>query len=127
MNTQPSALIRAAQLETILNAALAYQQIGFSVLPLKGKRPACTDWKQYQQTAASEKEIRTWHQEGLLQNIGVVCGAVSNNLVVLDLDGAPGYPAFAATFPALAETYTVTTGGSIGKHVYWRVERLQKR
>ena len=44
--------------------------------------------------------------------------------MVLDLDGAAGYPAFAATFPHLAETYTVATGGGVGKHVYFRVEEL---
>ncbi len=35
-----------------------------------------------------------------------------------------GYPAFAATFPHLAQTYTVATGGGVGKHVYFRVEEL---
>ena len=54
----------------------------------------------------------------------LICGAVSNNLVVLDLDGAVGYPVFAAKFPHLAETYTVATGGGIGKHVYWRVDEI---
>jgi hypothetical protein len=44
--------------------------------------------------------------------------------VVLDLDGVSGYPAFAAQFPHLAEAYTVATGGGVGKHVYWRVDRL---
>src|SRR5690606_17483011 len=59
-----------------------------------------------------------------MKNIGIVCGKVSGNLVVLDLDGAAGYPAFAATFPALADTYTVISGGGIGRHVYWRVDNL---
>src|SRR5690606_38365368 len=59
-----------------------------------------------------------------MKNIGIVCGKVSGNLLVLDLDGAAGYPAFAATFPALAETYTVASGGGVGKHVYFAVERM---
>lgn len=33
-------IVQAAQSKTILDAAIAYMQMGFSVLPLKGKRPA---------------------------------------------------------------------------------------
>jgi hypothetical protein len=110
--------------ENILSAALSYVEKGFSVLPLKGKRPALSSWSEFQQKAATPDMIRAWHQAGLLENVGIICGGVSGNLVVLDLDGAAGHPAFAATFPALAATYTVTSGGGLGKHVYWRVEKL---
>ncbi len=117
-------IMKAAQAKSIVEAALYYARMGFSVLPLSGKRPACGDWKQYQQEAASHQLISKWNYSGILQNVGLVCGAVSGNLVVLDLDGAAGYPAFAATFPALADTYTVISGGGIGRHVYWRVDNL---
>jgi hypothetical protein len=117
-------IIRAAQANTVLGAALIYQRMGFSVLPLQGKRPSCSDWKQYQQQAANVQTINAWHATDKLNNVGLVCGAVSGNLVVLDLDGAAGYPAFTATFPHLAETYTVATGGGVGKHIYWRVDEL---
>ncbi len=80
--------------------------------------------KQYQKTRPSEEKIKEWQSKNLLSNIGVVCGAVSDNLIVLDFDGPGGYPAFVATFPHLAETFTVATGGGIGKHVYLRVEQL---
>lgn len=117
-------IVQVAQSKTILDAAIAYMKMGFSVLPLKGKRPALDNWKPYQDQIASSQIIQDWHKVGLLQNVGLVCGAVSGNRVALDLDGAAGYPAFAATFPALAETYTVATGGGVGKHIYWQVEQL---
>lgn len=117
-------IVQAAQSKTILDAAIAYMQMGFSVLPLKGKRPALDNWKQFQETAAKLPTIQSWHKAGLLQNVGLVCGAVSGNRVALDLDGVAGYAAFAATFPTLTETYTVATGGGIGKHLYWQVEQL---
>ncbi|GIK64255.1 MAG: hypothetical protein BroJett018_20490 [Chloroflexota bacterium] len=117
-------IIQAANSKTILDAAIAYMQLGFSVLPLKGKRPTLENWKLYQEQAATLSTIEGWHKAGLLQNVGLVCGEVSGNRVALDLDSAAGYPAFAATFPALAETYTVATGGGIGKHIYWQVEQL---
>ena len=105
-----------------MSAALAYATLGLSVIPLDGKRPALPTWTQYQQEAASSEAIKAWSSAGLLQNIGIVCGSVSGNLVVLDLDGAAGYPAFAATFPALAETYTVASGGGVGRDGYFYVD-----
>ncbi|MBZ0318097.1 MAG: bifunctional DNA primase/polymerase [Anaerolineae bacterium] len=121
--TQP-AIVQAAQSETLLQAALRYAALGFSIIPLQGKRPAINSWLPYRNRAASPDIIRRWQQGGLLENIGVVCGPVSKNLVVLDLDGEDGYPTFAATFPQLAETYTVATGGGIGRHVYFRPTTL---
>ena len=119
-------IIRAAQANTVLGSSLLYQRLGFSVLPLQGKRPSCVDWKQYQQRAASVQVINSWHAADKLNNVGIVCGAVSGNLAVLDLDGAAGYPAFVANFPHLAETYTVATGGGVGRHIYWQIDDLPK-
>ncbi len=121
--TQP-AIVQAAQSETLLQAALRYAALGFSIIPLRGKQPAISSWLPYRNRAASPDIIRRWQQGGLLENIGVVCGPVSKNLVVLDLDGEDGYPTFAATFPQLAETYTVATGGGVGRHVYFRPKTL---
>ncbi|NUQ03096.1 MAG: bifunctional DNA primase/polymerase [Anaerolineae bacterium] len=113
-------IVQAAQQDTILSAALAYAALGLSVIPLDGKRPALKSWTQYQQQRADEATIRSW----TFGNVGIVCGAVSGNLVVLDLDGAAGYAAFGATFPALAQTYTVASGGGVGRHVYFYVDVL---
>ncbi len=125
MNTehQPP-IVRAAQSATTIEAALTYAALGLSILPLNGKRPALTSWAALQKTAATAEVIRGWSSAGLLQNVGLICGAVSGNLVVLDLDGAAGYPAFAATFPHLTETFTVATGGGVGQHVYFYTNRL---
>ncbi|MBZ0306967.1 MAG: bifunctional DNA primase/polymerase, partial [Anaerolineae bacterium] len=124
MTEHRPAIVLAAQSKTILEAAQAYLELGFSLLPLHGKRPAVKEWAQFQHTAADLPTINAWQQAGLLQNLGIVCGAVSGNLVILDLDGAAGYPAFTATFPHLAETYTVATGGGVGKHIYWKADQL---
>jgi hypothetical protein len=105
-------------------AALAYQEFGFSVLPLRGKRPGLSSWRRYQQQRASQGLIRQWHDKGLFGNVGLVCGRVSGGLVALDFDGPAGHPAFAATFPRLADTFTVATGSGVGKHVYLIAERL---
>ena len=113
-------IVKAAQSETIGATALAYAALGFSIIPLDGKRPALKSWTQYQRERTDEKTIRSW----TFGNVGIVCGAVSGNLVVLDLDGAAGYAAFAATFPTLAQTYTVASGGGVGRHVYFYADHL---
>jgi len=113
-------IIQAAQQDTILSAALAYAALGLSIIPLDGKRPTLKSWTQYQQERADEKTIRSW----TFGNVGIVCGSVSGNLIVLDLDGAAGYSAFAATFPQLAETYTVASGGGVRRHVYFYADKL---
>jgi len=122
--SQQPPIVQAAQEQTTVAAALAYAALGLSIIPLDGKRPALTTWTEYQQTAASPETIRAWSSAGLMKNIGIICGRVSGSLVVLDLDGAAGYPAFVATFPTLAETYTVASGGGVGKHVYFYADSL---
>jgi hypothetical protein len=117
-------IVQAAQAKNCLTAALSYAEMGLSVLPLRGKIPSLKAWSEYQVEPATPNEIYTWHRTGLLENIGLVCGSVSHNLVVLDLDGPAGYPAFAAMFPHLSETFTVATGGGVGKHVYLSVDIL---
>jgi len=107
-----------------LDAALAYHNAGLCVIPLKGKRPALGGWKHYQKQRPSESDIRRWAQENVLQNLGIVCGAVSDNLVVLDFDGPAAYAAFAALFPTLTTSFTVATGSGQGKHVYLYADSL---
>ncbi|MBN1121546.1 MAG: bifunctional DNA primase/polymerase [Anaerolineae bacterium] len=126
MNVPQSSLsiVMASQTDDCLQAALAYHKLDLSVLPLKGKRPALDTWAEYQTRRASELEIRRWAKDGLLQNVGIVCGEVSNNLVVIDFDGLGGYGAFAALFPELAQSCTVRTGSGQGMHLYLYVDRL---
>ncbi len=108
---------------SVFETALAYLRDGWSVIPLSGKCPT-VPWRAFQQTPAGEAQLRAWHQAGLLQNLGVVCGAVSQHLVVLDIDQEAGYAAFQAAFPALTDTYTVRTGSGHGYHLYWVVEHM---
>ena len=125
-NTNKPLMVAAAEQATIYAAAKAYAAQGLSVIPLNGKRPALKSWTGHQKRCATREMIDDWHRRDILKNVGIVCGAVSGNLVVLDLDGAAGYPAFAAALPHLAQTYTVASGGGVGKHVYFRVKRLPK-
>ena len=107
--------------ESIAAAALAYAALGLSVIPLDGKRPALKSWTQYQQERADEQTIRSW----TFGNVGIVCGAVSGNLVVLDLDGQPGIPPSPRPFrrwprPTLLPAAGVSGGMSISTPISCR-------
>jgi len=69
-----------------------YQRWGVSIIPIapKSKKPL-VDWKEYQKRKPDVAEIAEWWKKHWSKeaNVGVVCGKVSNNLVVLDFDN-PG-------------------------------------
>lgn len=74
----------------MLNFALKYRRMGFSVIPIapKGKEPLIP-WKEFQQRKASEQEIRGWWKKWPLANVGIVTGKISA-IAVVDLDGPEG-------------------------------------
>lgn len=112
-------IARAARAGSVLDAALAYSVAGLSVIPCRGKRCSLANWKAHQTRRADVIEVTHWHEAGLLENVAVVCGAVSGNLVVLDLDGDDAVEAFDDRFPGfLGSTYTVRTGSGHGLHAY---------
>lgn len=95
---------------------------GFTPIPLTGKRPVTDGWQTFR--ALKPEKIYEWERGGLFKNIGMVCGAASNNVVVIDFDGMAGYMLFKEKFPELAKTFTVKTGSGKGMHVYFKVALL---
>jgi putative DNA primase/helicase len=80
--------VTTAQQPDVLSAALAFHDAGCSVIPVAvdgSKRPA-GQWKTYQQTRASRDQVKQWFATGH-PGVGVVTGAVSGNLVMLELEG----------------------------------------
>lgn len=111
--------MQAARSPDAATAARRYAVLGLSVLPLRGKRPALPSWAEFQRAPASPVTLERWASAGRFHGVGIVCGAVSGGLVVLDLDGEAAYAAFTARFPHLVHTYTVATGSGRGYHLYF--------
>lgn len=111
---------------SLLDWALIYRDMGLCPIPLcrrndprdesGNKRPMLVNW---QNTAMpNDALLARWFGDER-RNIGIVCGRVSGNLVVVDFDD------FGAYIDWLEEadppsTYTVNTGGG-GVHCYYRV------
>jgi hypothetical protein len=65
-----------------------YHNQRYSVIPikLKSKEPNIISWKKFQEVRPTDDEIKEWQRLNLFENIGIICGKVSNNLVVIDID-----------------------------------------
>lgn len=116
-------LNQAAQQKDPCTAAKFYADQGISVLPLVGKKPAIA-WEDRQQQRASSGLISGWGYRDLFGNVGIVCGQVSSNLIVIDLDGREAVMKWEITWPQYFHTFTVATGSGEGKHVYLRPDVL---
>lgn len=82
-------------------------------------------WAPFQQAPPTLAQINDWQRRGSGFGLGIVCGAVSGNLEVIDFDDFPSF----GTFQALVEEdpYTATLFNKItqvatpnGVHAYYR-------
>jgi protein-arginine kinase activator protein McsA len=104
----------------MLEFAQKYLDAGFSIIPLapNSKRPALETWAEFQQRRPTLDEVAQWWQNGSNYGIAVVCGKVSN-LIVLDIDDETKFGvALKAIGEALPDTPIVRTRK--GWHLYFR-------
>jgi hypothetical protein len=72
----------------ILLTALEFANQGISVVPVATdgtKRPGIASWKEYQERRPNTDELMRWFSDA--QGVGVICGKVSGNLEMLELEG----------------------------------------
>ena len=67
---------------TILEAALKYQEKGYSIIPVGQDKVSLIKWELHQQTKATSETIRQWWKKFPNANVGIVTGKISNLLVV---------------------------------------------
>lgn len=118
----------AGELKTVvLNYAITYLKNNLSVVPLiYGDKKPAIKWEEYQSRRPTEDEVKKWFSR--LSNIGIVCGSVSNNLIVIDFDSEEKFKEFYENldkaYPDLRDvvlnTWMVETGK--GRHIYLRVK-----
>lgn len=118
----------------LYGAASAWSQVGMSIIPLEGKKPAVlpggsngakrVNWRNHMKRKAGSEELKKWYKLGMLENIGIICGRISDNLVVIDLDGEDAVQRFESRWGCILDTYTILTGSGKGKHLYYYVYDL---
>jgi hypothetical protein len=74
--------------DTAFAVATSYLQAGLSVVPVRrdGSKVPEVGWKRYQAVPPTERELEEWFARADPPGIGVVCGAVSGGLEVIDFD-----------------------------------------
>lgn len=107
-------------------SAKVYQKNNWSVIPLLGnldssraKQPAIK-WGRYQHTRPHPSEIEDWFLNRGFGGLGIVCGRVSN-LVVLDFDDAGLVSEFRHLYPHLTDTHIVQSGTRHLPHFYYHL------
>lgn len=71
-------------------AALQLAKEGISTVPVSvdgSKKPAPFTWRKYQDARPTTQELIDWFGKGTQQGVGAICGAVSGNLEMLELEG----------------------------------------
>lgn len=76
--------------DDVTAAAQAWAAAGAAVVPTRtdGTKAPLGTWKQYQTRLPTADELHHWYSNGQRQHgVGVVCGAISGNLEMLELEG----------------------------------------
>lgn len=73
----------------MLEAALKWHNAGCSVIPIRadGTKKPLVSWAEFQQAPATVEQLETWWGPNPRLGIGVVCGTVSGDLEMLELEG----------------------------------------
>ena len=104
----------------VLESAYLYHELGFSTLPLLvgDKKPGIPSWKIYQDRRPSHSELEQWFG-GDRRNIGIICGSVSQGLMVRDFDTENSYESWRESNPQTAK-HAPTSKTSRGFHIFVR-------
>ncbi|HMV48868.1 MAG TPA: DUF3987 domain-containing protein, partial [Blastocatellia bacterium] len=116
----------------VSDIAQRYVAGGLCVIPIRAdgsKRPALDTWKEFQQRQPNADELRHWFGRPQRIGLGVVCGQVSGNLEVIDIDDAEIADAFLKALkeyePGLAADLVSVKTPRDGAHIVYRCERIE--
>ena len=95
----------------ILDAALEYLDMGFSVLPVRreNKKPYLERWRELQERPATAEEVEGWWKLWPDANVAIICGRISG-IFCVDADGPEGMDWVGRNLP-LTSVYSKTARG----------------
>ena len=100
-----------------------YLSLGFTIIPCKKRtKIPLISWRKYQTEKPKDDEIKEWFKDEV--NVAVVCGEISNNLVVVDIDSKDLAKRFLREVPEFNKTLSVLT--SRGAHFYFQSSKPVK-
>jgi len=109
--------------ETMLEHALAYLKLGWSVMPLESEeKKALVKWTKYQKEYPTQDNLRLWWKRWPTANIGIITGKISN-LIVVDLESITARETYLAYFGEFHRTISQSTGKENGVHLFFKHPR----
>jgi len=102
-----------------------YRDAGLSVIPLRldgSKAPTLKSWQPYQQKLATDEELDQWFANEA--GIGMVGGAVSGGLEIVDFDDGSLFPPWRKMVAAIVDRLPVVETPSGGWHVLFRCNEI---
>ncbi len=103
----------------LLEAALTYEEMGFSVIPIiPGQKKPMVKWESFQKQRATRPQIISWWSATPDANIGIVTGEISD-LFVVDIDTEEGQQNLLQYGFDNASTPIVKTPRG-GQHLYFK-------
>lgn len=115
----------------MLKAAVFYASKGYSVIATGDTKRAILQWKKFQSEIPDEKELQKQFTHAQARGLAVICGAVSGNLEVVDVDvkydltGTLWEDLSEMIKPLLDKLYIVKTK-SAGYHLYYKCEVIEQ-
>ena len=97
----------------LLEEALGYLDLGFSIIPVRGKVCLLPSWSEYQTRKPTKKEVENWFFDLNPTGIAIITGKISG-IVVLDVENGADISGI-----NIPKTPTVKTGGG-GQHYYFK-------
>jgi hypothetical protein len=118
---------------SLISAAKGFIKKGLSVVATDSNKRAIVAWKQYQETLPSLDDIQSQFSNDRAKGIAIICGKVSLNLEVVDVDMK--YDPTGKLFenlmsciydvsPALADKLMIVETKRHGYHIYYRCETI---
>ncbi|GAF82830.1 unnamed protein product, partial [marine sediment metagenome] len=100
----------------IIDSALKYESMGFSVIPVQKNKKPYIAWEKYQKEKASIELIKQWWDKYPNANVGIVTGEISG-IDVIDIDSKKGLDEVEKLLPDNFITPIARTPGG-GWHYY---------
>jgi len=100
-----------------------YKRLGFNIIPLKARsKEPLIKWSEFETRKATEEELKQWFSKEDV-NIGIVCGFVSGNLIVLDLESLEAFKRFFEKTPEELAVSTLVVKTARGYHLYVKTDK----
>jgi hypothetical protein len=113
----------------MLKSAKFYVQNECSIIATGDNKRAIMPWKEYQNRIATIDELKVQFEHDKCKGLAVICGQVSSNLEVIDVDlkydiSGTLWQRLKEAAPIINDLYCVQTKSG-GYHIYYRCEHIE--